>query len=136
MADHIEKIQERKYVELDPNRFLVPTTLGIGLVDGYDSMTFDISVSKPDLRREMEADMKHICAGRRTKDAVVQRGIDLYRDVFDIVSLETDRLDTALEQQLGPRQGNPVAHSVSVAVRRCPRCSRNDQVLRRTKAGK
>lgn len=25
---------------------------------GYDSMSFAISVSKPDLRREMEADMK------------------------------------------------------------------------------
>lgn len=33
MADHIQMIQEREYAEKDGN-FLVPTTLGVGLVEG------------------------------------------------------------------------------------------------------
>jgi DNA topoisomerase III len=32
---------------------LIPSTLGIGLVEGYDSMNFDISLIKPYLRKEV-----------------------------------------------------------------------------------
>ena len=31
----------------------VPSTLGIGLVEGYDSMHFDISLIKPFLRKQV-----------------------------------------------------------------------------------
>jgi DNA topoisomerase IA len=34
MAEHIKKIQERQYVTKTSDRFLVPTNLGIALVDG------------------------------------------------------------------------------------------------------
>jgi DNA topoisomerase-3 len=33
-------------------KYLVPSTLGIGLIDGYNEIDFDKSVSKPQLRRE------------------------------------------------------------------------------------
>lgn len=34
-------------------KYLVPSTLGIGLVEGYNEIGFDKSLSKPQLRREV-----------------------------------------------------------------------------------
>jgi len=34
-------------------KYLVPSTLGIGLVEGYSKIGFDKSLSKPQLRREV-----------------------------------------------------------------------------------
>ncbi|CAH8540395.1 unnamed protein product [Schistosoma turkestanicum] len=55
-AEHIETIKQRLYVGLEQNKFLVPGQLGMGLVEGYDSMGFEMS--KPNLRSEFEADLK------------------------------------------------------------------------------
>ena len=73
-ADHIETIKQRGYVGLLPDGGFVPGGLGMGLVDGkseegnalegwlffecsgYDSM--GLQMSKPNLRAELEADLK------------------------------------------------------------------------------
>lgn len=55
-AEHIDKIKERMYVGLMDDKYFVPGELGIGLVDGYDSMGFEMS--KPYLRAELENDLK------------------------------------------------------------------------------
>lgn len=55
-ADHIETIKNRLYVGLENQIHFVPGELGIGLVEGYDSMGF--AMSKPHLRAELEADLK------------------------------------------------------------------------------
>ena len=34
-------------------KYLVPSSLGIGLIEGYDKIEFDKSLSKPQLRREV-----------------------------------------------------------------------------------
>ena len=39
---------------------------------GYDAMG-DWKMSKPDLRAGLEADLKLVCDGRKTKEEVVQR---------------------------------------------------------------
>jgi len=44
------------YVGLIDTRYFTPGELGIGLVDGYDSMGFEMS--KPYLRAELESDLK------------------------------------------------------------------------------
>lgn len=54
-AEHIETIKNRSYVGVDQTYFL-PGELGLGLVDGYDSMGF--AMSKPKLRSELEADLQ------------------------------------------------------------------------------
>ena len=56
IAEHIAKIIDREYVEARQDRgakFLVPSDLGIGLVDGYNQIGFDRSLTKPHLRREV-----------------------------------------------------------------------------------
>lgn len=55
-AEHIETIKKRLYVGLQDAKFLVPSQLGMGLVEGYDSM--DLAVAKPCLRAEFELDLK------------------------------------------------------------------------------
>ena len=54
-AEHIETIKERNYVTFEQNRFL-PAEIGLGLVEGYDSMGY--AMSKPDLRARLEDDLK------------------------------------------------------------------------------
>lgn len=56
IAEHISKIIEREYVvekQEARTKYLVPSTLGIGLVDGYNQIGFDRSLTKPHLRREV-----------------------------------------------------------------------------------
>lgn len=55
-AEHIETIKSRLYVGLENNKYFVPGELGIGLVEGYDNMGFEMS--KPYLRAELEAELK------------------------------------------------------------------------------
>ena len=89
MAEHIAKIKEREYVGTRKRGTgrtavdeFIPTSLGVALVQGYDNVGFETSLSKPFLRKEMELKMKEICAGRTTKSVVVQESLEQYREVF------------------------------------------------------
>ncbi len=90
MADHVAMIKDREYVAAipkagggrNPVQEFVPTRLGVALVEGYDKVGLDVSVSKPFLRKEIELKMKAICEGRKTKGEVVHESIEEYREVF------------------------------------------------------
>jgi DNA topoisomerase III len=99
MAEHIGKIQERSYVQVRTRgsgrtsvREFIPTTLGVALVEGYDNVGLDVSVSKPFLRKEMELKMKAICDGGKTKTEVVQESLEQYREVFAKTQREIETL--------------------------------------------
>lgn len=56
IAQHIETIITREYVierMEGKTKYLVPSSLGIGLIEGYDKIEFEKSLSKPQLRREV-----------------------------------------------------------------------------------
>ena len=56
IAQHIQTITDRGYVIERMEgaiKYLVPSTLGIGLVEGYNEIGFDKSLSKPQLRRDV-----------------------------------------------------------------------------------
>lgn len=58
IAQHIQNIVDREYVierMQGSTKYLVPSTLGIALVEGYDKIGLDKSVSKPQLRREVSS---------------------------------------------------------------------------------
>ncbi|KZO95763.1 prokaryotic type I DNA topoisomerase [Calocera viscosa TUFC12733] len=85
IAQHIQTIIDREYVMARPEgavKYLVPSTLGIGLVEGYNRIGLDRSLSKPQLRRETEQRMVDICEGRSTKNDMLFQSIDQYREVF------------------------------------------------------
>lgn len=95
------------YVGLTPEQRFLPGHLGMGLVEGkgstshkagrswlhpffpfsasycssgYDSMGYEMS--KPDLRAELEADLKLICEGKKDKSVVLRQQIQKYKQVF------------------------------------------------------
>lgn len=62
IAQHIQTIVDREYVMErmeGATKYLVPSTLGIALVDGYNKIGFDKSLSKPQLRRDVRLDSLH-----------------------------------------------------------------------------
>ncbi|KAK8847387.1 hypothetical protein IAR55_005245 [Kwoniella newhampshirensis] len=85
IAEHIAKIIEREYVTEKQDqkiKYLVPSTLGVGLVEGFNRIGFDRSLSKPHLRRETEYRMQLICDGIRRKGEILEQTIDEYKEVF------------------------------------------------------
>jgi DNA topoisomerase-3 len=83
----------------------IPTNLGVALIEGYENLQFETSLSKPFLRKEvsfllrqflalmykranlhsfqqMELQMKAICEGQRTRNEVVQQSLEQYRFAY------------------------------------------------------
>ncbi|KAM7295984.1 DNA topoisomerase 3-alpha [Ixodes scapularis] len=117
-ADHIETVKNRLYVALTGDGYLVPGELGMGLVEGYDSM--GLEMSKPRLRAELEADLKKICEGTKNPKDVLRRQIELYEDVFSNSERQIKKLGESLKKYLGTGQRlAPPANG--------PRSNRTDQ---------
>ncbi|NWJ08096.1 TOP3A topoisomerase, partial [Crypturellus undulatus] len=135
-AEHIETIKLRMYVGLTADQRFLPGHLGMGLVEGYDSMGYEMS--KPDLRAELEADLKLICEGKKDKLVVLQQQVQKYKQVFIEAVARANKLDEALAQYFG--QGTEITEqeevypAVPVSVRKCPQCN-NDMVLKTKKNG-
>ena len=62
IAQHIATIIDRTYAmrqNQGGRAYLVPSTLGIGLIEGYNRMGFEKSLSKPFLRAEVSFCLHH-----------------------------------------------------------------------------
>ncbi|XP_037663946.1 DNA topoisomerase 3-alpha isoform X2 [Choloepus didactylus] len=135
-AEHIETIKARMYVGLTADKRFLPGHLGMGLVEGYDSMGYEMS--KPDLRAELEADLKLICEGKKDKLVVLRQQVQKYKQVFMEAVVKAKKLDEALSQYFG--EGVQVAQPEEVhptqpqPIRKCPQCGRA-MVLRTRKSG-
>ncbi|ODV84162.1 hypothetical protein CANARDRAFT_29324 [[Candida] arabinofermentans NRRL YB-2248] len=94
IAEHIEKIVAREYVEKKPHgtgknksNILVPTELGYGLAEGFNQMGFDnISLTKPFMRKSLEEKLKAICDGRTTMNEVLGDVTNTYREAFSLAN--------------------------------------------------
>ncbi|XP_070617542.1 DNA topoisomerase 3-alpha [Erythrolamprus reginae] len=135
-AEHIETIKSRMYVGLTSDQRFLPGQLGMGLVEGYDSMGYEMS--KPDLRAELENDLKLICEGRKDKSTVLREQVQKYKQVFVAAVAEAKKLDEAVAQYLGGVA--QVAHEEDIypampdPVRKCPQCN-SDMILKTKKNG-
>ncbi|XP_061455143.1 DNA topoisomerase 3-alpha [Rhineura floridana] len=135
-AEHIETIKSRMYVGLTPDQRFLPGHLGMGLVEGYDSMGYEMS--KPDLRAELEADLKLICEGKKEKSVVLREQIQKYKRVFIEAVEKAKKLDEALSQYFG--EGTHIAEQDEIypampdPVRKCPQCNSN-MILKTKKNG-
>lgn len=132
-AEHIETIKSRLYVGLE-NKYFVPGELGIGLVEGYDNMGFNMS--KPHLRAELEADLKKICEGTKSPSVVLREQIAKYKDVFIKTTEQVEKLDQSLGKYFGTQpiafQNNAQHESMTVKnIRKCPVCKQTNLVLRK-----
>ncbi|XP_069501793.1 DNA topoisomerase 3-alpha isoform X2 [Ambystoma mexicanum] len=135
-ADHIETIKSRMYVGLTNEQRFLPGQLGMGLVEGYDSMGYEMS--KPDLRAELEADLKLISEGKKDKFVVLSQQIQKYKHVFIEAVAKANKLDDALALYIGedaqPAPQEDMFPDTPVPVRKCPHCGK-DMVLKTKKDG-
>ncbi|XP_061158338.1 DNA topoisomerase 3-alpha [Syngnathus typhle] len=135
-ADHIETIKSRKYVGLTADQRFLPGELGMGLVEGYNAMGYEMS--KPHLRAELEADLKLVSEGRKDKRSVLQHHIQKYKAVFIESVRKAKKLDEALSPYLGAAQEIPETEQqdmeIPLPIRKCPHCGR-DMVLKKRKEG-
>uniref|UniRef100_A0A8C8ZMX0 DNA topoisomerase n=1 Tax=Prolemur simus TaxID=1328070 RepID=A0A8C8ZMX0_PROSS len=135
-AEHIETIKARMYVGLTPDKRFLPGHLGMGLVEGYDSMGYEMS--KPDLRAELEADLKLICEGKKDKLVVLRQQVQKYKQVFIEAVAKAKKLDEALAQYFGEgaEVGQPeeIYPTMPEPIRKCPQCNK-DMVLKTKKSG-
>uniref|UniRef100_A0A8D0BPZ8 DNA topoisomerase n=1 Tax=Salvator merianae TaxID=96440 RepID=A0A8D0BPZ8_SALMN len=135
-AEHIETIKSRLYVGLTADQKFLPGHLGMGLVEGYDSMGYEMS--KPDLRAELEAGLKLICEGKKDKAAVLREQVQKYKRVFVEAVAKAKKLDEALSQYFGEvthvAQEEEIYPAMPDPVRKCPQCN-NDMILKTKKNG-
>lgn len=133
-AEHIETIKSRTYVGLTADQRFLPGELGMGLVEGYNSMGYEMS--KPDLRAELEADLKLVSEGRKDKASVLSYHVAKYKAVFIESVRKAKKLDEALSNYLGPAQEFTEQEQdqleIPLPVRKCPQCNR-DMVLKKKK---
>uniref|UniRef100_A0A1B0EZY4 DNA topoisomerase n=1 Tax=Phlebotomus papatasi TaxID=29031 RepID=A0A1B0EZY4_PHLPP len=131
-AEHINTIKERGYIGEVENGYLVPGTLGMGLVEGYDAMS--LTLAQPQLRAGLEADLKAICDGARQPQIVLQEQIEKYREAFRIITERAQMLDEKIGFRFNsvPEQNaEPPSSQMIEEVFRCPRCRSNKMVLKR-----
>lgn len=95
-AEHIEKIKSRSYIGTIEGGRLLPSFLGLALVDGYDDIGF--AMSKPDLRANLELGLTAICEGRRTKQDVLEEQINKYKAIFVESERKIDKLSDSLRR--------------------------------------
>lgn len=122
MASHIETIVAREYALKQPSNttrtgsgtesgtgtgtatgaatVFVPTSLGVGLVTGLESMGFSESLCKPHLRKETERQLKRIHDGTAGKLDVVARFVDEYRAAYLRVERNIAVLKQCVKQEL------------------------------------
>ncbi|KAI0730280.1 DNA topoisomerase, partial [Fomitopsis betulina] len=103
IAQHIETVVKRKYVHEKMQgtiKYLVPSALGIGLVEGYDAIGFERSLSRPQLRRDTERCMVNICEGTMTKNDMLVQSIELYKEMYIRTRAQFDRLVTCVHDRL------------------------------------
>ncbi|XP_048349631.1 DNA topoisomerase 3-alpha isoform X2 [Sphaerodactylus townsendi] len=102
---------------------------------GYDSMGYEMS--KPDLRAELEADLKLICEGKKDKSRVLREQVQKYKQIFIAAVEKANKLDEALSQYFGEATHaaqEEMYPAMPDPVRKCPLC-RSDMVLKTKKNG-
>ncbi|KAF9483171.1 prokaryotic type I DNA topoisomerase [Pholiota conissans] len=100
IAQHIQTIIDRDYVierMEGATKYLVPSTLGIGLIEGYNQIGLVKNVSKPQMRRETERKMVQVCEGTVSKNDMLIEGLNQYKEMFVIVRREFQRVTSVCD---------------------------------------
>lgn len=114
--EHIQKVIERFYAVKQKDLTLKPTTLGIGLVKGYDLIGLDFSLTKPYLRAEMEFLLNEICHGKITKENVTTNIIKKFDKAYVTVEKKFDTLLKTISELVST--GEPEPPSIPKAPKR------------------
>jgi DNA topoisomerase-3 len=96
MAVHINNICERNFVTLrDPGRRLVPTKLGIVLINGYTAI--DPELVTPKVRADIESQCSLIAVGKANAQDVVSHVLSTFKSKFEYFQENIGTLDSLFE---------------------------------------
>lgn len=89
IAEHIDKIIQREYIKSvrkGKKTILVPSELGMALVQGFENIDFGdrISLTKPFLRKNLEQQLLKICNGGKLSNQVLLEIVHLYEEAYNI----------------------------------------------------
>lgn len=134
-AEHINTIKERGYIGEIQGGYLVPGSLGMGLVEGYESIK--LPLAHPELRAELERDLKLICSGQKNPDLVLEEQVKKYKEVYKVITEKIQAIDATIgirfnvtPQPAPVPAANASATNSIEEVFKCPKCDRYKMVLR------
>lgn len=134
MHEHIKKLLDRCYATKDANSRFSPTNLGEALVMGYDEMGYELW--KPYLRSMMEADMKSVSIGTKSKAQVLEGCLQQMKACFLDARANKVKLLDAMGTFFARsnRPINETQNSIEV-VRPCGSCNESEMLLKRRPTG-
>uniref|UniRef100_A0A1B6EGG0 DNA topoisomerase n=1 Tax=Clastoptera arizonana TaxID=38151 RepID=A0A1B6EGG0_9HEMI len=113
---HINNICQRNYVTVGAGRKLIPTTLGIVLVHGYQKI--DLELVLPTMRSAVEEQLNLIAHGLADYDAVLRHTVEIFKLKFLYFVKNIEGMDQLFEVSFSPLATSGKAHS------RCGKCRR------------
>lgn len=113
---HINNICQRNYVTVGAGRKLIPTTLGIVLVHGYQKI--DPELVLPTMRSAVEEQLNLIARGQADYDAVLRHTVEIFKLKFQYFVKNIEGMDQLFEVSFSPLATSGKAHS------RCGKCRR------------
>ena len=90
MAVHIENICQRGYVKVNNNRQLVPTKLGIALIEALSCVVPEIV--QPGNRAKIEGLVNDVARGKKSYEDTLKYALGFYKEKFIIVKENYDKL--------------------------------------------
>ncbi|ONL93988.1 DNA topoisomerase 3-alpha [Zea mays] len=134
MHDHIKKLLDRCYATKDENTRFSPTNLGEALVMGYDEMGYELW--KPYLRSMMEADMKSVSVGTKSKSEVLESCLQQMKACFLDARVKKAKLLDAMGTFFA-RSNRPINETQNPVevVRPCGACNGSEMLLKRRASG-
>ena len=120
IAQHIQTIQQRDYATKDSNQRFSPTKLGIALVEGYNSMGYQLN--KPDLRRETEHECNLVASGQKTKDDIVGPILNKMKDCYIVATRDSKKLENAMSRHYSRAGAGNDAEVLQARFSECGKC--------------
>lgn len=133
-AEHINTIKERGYIGETEGRFLVPGTLGMGLVEGYELM--NLHLAEPHLRAGLEEDLKKICLGTKDPETVLTEQIQKYKECYQVIARQANSLDRAIGQRFNAEPQAPPTDTPMAIIQNlfnCPKCHDQSMIIKQKK---
>jgi len=113
---HINNIQVRKYVDIEKGRRMVPTQLGITLVQGYYAI--DAELVLPTVRRHVEQQLDLVAKGEAPYEGVVSHTLAQMFDKFNFFTTNIAAMDALFEASFSHTTTESTPYS------KCGRCLR------------
>ena len=117
IAEHIQKIQDRRYVTKTAANLFLPTPLGIGLVEAYEAIDL-AGLWLPQVRADSEASMAQIAAGTLAKQTVVDTAVASYQALFVSAERRAAEMAAVLRARAARGVVIPPAAASSASARR------------------